>query len=258
MRPTPPRPFAMVALLALSSLPGFALAADDEGAGKSAWIELIGPDGALDAFRGRHAGWEAVADTATNPEDPKRLVAKPGAGTGVVFNGPGGRAPNLVTTKDFGDVEVHLEFMVPKGSNSGIKLEGVYEIQIFDSYGVRTLTGSQCGGIYPRAELRPKYHHIDEGYAPRVNASRPPGEWQTLEITWRAPRVDADGKKAASARFVKVVLNGQVVQDDVEVPCPTGNNWKLAEKPTGPILLQGDHGPVAFRNVRVRPLGPKE
>ena len=107
---------------------------------------------------------------------------------------------------------------------------------------------------FPRAEMLPKYHHIDEGYPPKTNAAKPPGTWQTLDILFRAPRFDASGKKVANARFVKVTLNGQVVQDDLEVPCPTGNNWRNPEHPTGALLLQGDHGPVAFRNVRVRRL----
>ena len=72
-----------------------------------------------------------VGSTMLKPGDPKRLEATPGGG--VVYNGPGGRAVNLVTRETFGDVEAHLEFMVPKGSNSGVKFEGVYEIQIVDS-----------------------------------------------------------------------------------------------------------------------------
>jgi hypothetical protein len=193
-----------------------------------------------------------VGSTMLKPDNPKRLEATPGSG--VIYNGPGGRAVNLVTRETYGDVELHLEFMVPKGSNSGVKFEGVYEIQIFDSHGVEKVTASHSGGVYPRAELLPRYRHIDEGYPPRVNASRPPGEWQTLDITFRAPRFDSEGKKVANARFDKVVLNDQVVQEGLEVPCPTGNNWRKQERPEGPILLQGDHGPVAFRNVRVRPL----
>jgi hypothetical protein len=100
----------------------------------------------------------------------------------------------------------------------------------------------------------PTYHHIDEGYPPKVNACKPPGQWQTLDIVWRSPKFDASGKKTANARFVVVKLNDQVVQEDLDVPYPTGNNWRNKEVPTGPILLQGDHGTVAFRNIRVRPL----
>ncbi len=257
MRPHLVRLFTAAALIPWSSPP--APVAAGEAAGEKAqaredgWIELIGSSGGIDAFEGtRHPGWETVATAAVNPEKPDRLIGTPG--TGVVFNGAAGRAPNLVTRQKFGDLAAHVEFLVPRKSNSGVKLEAVYEIQIFDSYGVKTATAGHSGGIYPRAELLPRYHHIDDGYPPLVNASRPPGEWQTLDITYHAPRFDGSGKKTASARFVKVVLNGRVVQDDVEVPCPTGNNWRNKEQPTGPLLLQGDHGPVAFRNVRVRPL----
>src|SRR5207249_188981 len=81
------------------------------------------------------------------------------AGT-IWVNGPG-RLPDLLTKQSFGDCEVHVEFLIPKGSNSGIKFHAVYEIQILDSAGKPTdkLTGDDLGGIYPRAELTPKYHH---------------------------------------------------------------------------------------------------
>src|SRR5262249_44365876 len=171
-------------------------------------------------------------------------------------NGPKGRARNLVTRQLYDDVEVHVEFLIAKGSNSGVKLMGLYEIQILDSHGKKVLTGNDCGGIYPRAEEKPKYHHIDKGVPPRTNAARPAGQWQTLDIAFRAPRFDADGKKTANARFVKVVLNGQVVHEDVEVSCPTGAAWRLKkEVARGPLFLQADHGPGALRDARLRALG---
>jgi hypothetical protein len=222
------------------------LGAEDQG-----WINLLGGKG-LEAWKGKTDGWVVAGNAEMNPDNPRLLIDKPGKG--VLINGSRGRAPNLLSKQDFGDVEVHVEFLVPKGSNSGVKLMVLYEIQIYDSWGVKEPTGSDCGGIYPRAELTPKYHHIDKGVPPRVNASRPPGEWQTLDIAFRAPRFDAQGKKTASARFLKVVLNDQVVHDDVEVSTPTGHAWHKPEVAAGPLLLQGDHGLVAFRNVRVRPL----
>ncbi len=257
MRSSTPSNFARVFVALLLTFAGEAAspasAVDEERDGKAGdgWVELIGSSG-FDAWKAPTTNWEMVGSTMLKPGDPKRLEATPGGG--VVYNGPGGRAVNLVTRETFGDVEAHLEFMVPKGSNSGVKFEGVYEIQIFDSYGAKKVTASHSGGVYPRAELLPRYHHIDEGYPPRVNASRPPGEWQTLDVVFRAPRFDAEGKKVANARFDKVVLNGQVVQEGLEVPSPTGHVWRQKERPEGPLLLQGDHGPVAFRNVRVRPL----
>jgi hypothetical protein len=221
--------------------------ADDDG-----WIELIDSDG-FAAWKPPTEAWAHATAVRIDAKKSTRLGFDAGPGP-IIVNGPTGRTRNLVTTRSFGDVELHAEFFVPKGSNSGIKLEGVYEIQIADSHGVATPTASHTGGIYPRSEMKPVYHHIDKGYPPKLNAAKPAGEWQTLDITFRAPKFDASGKKVVNARFVKVVLNGQVVQDDVEMPYPTGDNWSKPEHPEGPILLQADHGPVAFRSVRARPL----
>jgi hypothetical protein len=217
----------------------------------SGWIELTGGPN-LDAWKPPTGDWTFVAGVRLDPENPKRLLAEPG--TGVFYNGPTGRTKNLVTKQSYGDLEAHVEFLIPKGSNSGVKFGGVYEIQIIDSFGKTKLTGSDHGGIYPRAEAKPKYHYLDEGHPAKVNAALPAGEWQTLDATFRAPRFDAEGKKVASARFVRVVLNGQLIHDDVEAATPTGSNWVKKEIPTGPFLIQADHGPVAIRNVRVRPL----
>ncbi|HYT90836.1 MAG TPA: sulfatase-like hydrolase/transferase [Gemmataceae bacterium] len=214
------------------------------------WIELIGAKG-LQGWKDPAQDWQIVADVGLDPDNPRRLASKPGSG--VIVNGPKGRARNLITRGNFGDVELHMEFNVPKGSNSGVKFHGHYEIQIDDSYGRKEVSGKNCGGIYPRAELKPKYHYLDDGIAPKTNACKPPGEWQTLDAIFLAPRFDAKGNKVASARIVKAVLNGQVIHEDIELKTPTGSNWKNQEMATGPLFLQGDHGPVAFRNVRVRP-----
>jgi hypothetical protein len=215
------------------------------------WIDLTPGAKALEAWDGPTDDWMIAGSVEMEPKNPKRLRAEPGKG--IVVNSPKGRGHDLVTRRKFTDVAVHVEFLIPKGSNSGVKLMGLYEIQIVDSHGVKELTGADCGGIYPRAELQPTYHHIDKGVAPRTNAARPAGEWQTLDITFRAPRFDAAGKKTANARFVKVVLNGQVVHENVEVQYPTGHAWRLQkETASGPLLLQGDHGPVAFRHVRIQ------
>jgi hypothetical protein len=215
------------------------------------WIELAGKDLGFDAWKSPTGRWEIAGGAHPAPKNPRLLEAEPG--TGVIVNGPIGRTNNLVSKQRFGPIETQVEFMVPKGSNSGIKFEGLYEVQIADSWGVKSPTASDCGGVYPRAELLPTYHHIDKGYPPRTNASKPPGEWQTLDVVFVPPKFDAQGKKVANARFVKVVLNGQVVQENLEVDSPTGHAWHEKESAEGPILLQADHGPVAFRRVRVRP-----
>ena len=79
-----------------------------------------------------------------------------------------------------------------------------------------------------------------------------PGKWQTLKIVFHSPRFDASGKKTANGRFERVELNGVVVQENQEVLNPTGAAWHDKEHDKGPVLLQGDHGPVAFKNMRVR------
>ena len=239
---------AIIVLLAVS-VP-LAEAGDD-------WIDLSGT-GDLSVWQAPTGEWQLVGSVRLDPKNPKRLVAGTEPGNDVLWNGPTGKTNNLVTKERFGDVQLQLELMVSKRSNSGVKFEGLYEVQIYDSWGAKRVTASDCGGIYPRAELEPRYHHIDKGYPPRTNAARPPGQWQTLDIVFLAPRFDAQGKKVANARLVKVVLNGQMVQENLELSTPTGHAWVQREVPTGPLLLQADHGPVAFRNVRIRRLDRSE
>jgi 3-keto-disaccharide hydrolase/cellulose/xylan binding protein with CBM9 domain len=218
------------------------------------WTDFSSGEKALEAWASPTGDWFCAASAHPDPKNPRKLRAE--AGHGILVNGPTGRTDDLVTKRNFKDIEAHVEFLIPQGSNSGVKFEGLYEIQILDSYGVKKPKASDCGGIYPRAEEEPQYHHIDEGAPPRTNAARPAGEWQTLDVVFQAPRFDAKDKKVENARFVKVVLNGQVIHENVEVATPTGAAWRLKkEVPEGPLLLQGTHGPVAFRNVRVRPLG---
>lgn len=217
-------------------------------AGEDGWTPLMGKD--LAPFRGKTDRWEQVASVEINPKMVRRFLAQPGEG--VWYNGPKGNAVNLYTKQAYGDVEVHLEFNLPKGSNSGIKFHGHYEIQICDSYGKKTVTGEDCGGVYPRAVLNPRYTHIDKGIPPKTNACRKPGEWQTLDAVFLAPRFDKEGKKTANAKLVKVVLNGETIHENQELLTPTGDRWKNKEMAKGPIMIQGDHGPIAYREVRIR------
>ena len=183
---------------------------------------------------------------------PTQLNGRPAPG-GVILNGPTGRTANLCTERTFGDVELYLEFMIAKGSNSGVYFQGLYELQIFDSWGsIDPMETSDGGAIYHR--------WIGEqgvgGSAPLVNAARRPGEWQSYQVWFRAPRFDAAGKKIEPARFVRVLFNGLLVQKEVEIDGPTRAHLEVPEATQNPLMLQGDHGPVAFRNVHVRPLRP--
>jgi hypothetical protein len=217
-------------------------------------IQLAGKD--LSAWRSPTGAWRNVGGVKPDPTNVRRLLLAPG--TGVLNNNPMGGTRHLFSKYEHGDVEAHIEFLVPKGSNSGVYFQGRYEIQICDSWGQKDedLKCNSCGGIYQRWDDGCGY----EGSAPSVNASRPPGEWQTLDVVFLAPRFDANGKKIANARFVKVAHNGIVVHPaNVELSGPTRSApcWK-DEKPRAPLMLQGDHGPIAFRNVWIRPLESKD
>ena len=121
---------------------------------------------------------------------------------------------------------------------------GRYEIQVFDSFGkgkAKPPTKGDLGGIYNTQDP------IAENYAPK-----PPGEWQTLDVIFQAPKFNATGAKTTNAKFLSVKLDGKEIHKDVEAPKPTGSEISAKEAPTGPIMLQGDHGPVAFRNLRVK------
>lgn len=214
------------------------------------WIDLMKPG----AWRKFDPGWITTDAARLDPAKANRLTAEKKDGGPVWVNGEKGRLPDLYTKQSFGDCEVHVEFLIAKRSNAGVKFHGVYEIQILDSFGTKKeLTGDSMGGIYPRADDSKGYRHIDNGIPPKVNAAKPAGEWQTLDVVWKSPRFGAKGDKTASAVVVMAVLNGQVIHENQEVKTPTGANWKKKETPTGPFMLQADHGPVAFRNVRIKP-----
>jgi hypothetical protein len=177
--------------------------------------------------------------------NPTRLVATPAPGDRIV-NGPKNKTADLVTDEKFGSFEFYAEFMTAKGSNSGVYLHGLYEVQIFDSYGFDgALTVGDCGGIYERGDST-------GGNPPSHNACRPPGEWQSLRIWFAAPQFDSSGKKSA-ARVRRVLLNGVPVQEEVVLTGPTRGSMAIPEAPTNPILLQGDHAAIAYRNIYVKP-----
>jgi len=219
------------------------------GQPRASVVNLV-KDNDLSVWRELTNRWSVVGKVFLAPDNPKVLDSKPGHG--VLFNG--GRTTDLVSKQEFGDVQLHLEFMISEHSNSGVYLMGSYELQIYDSYGVAkdAYPGIECGGIYPR--------WIDEkdveGHSPDVNASLPPGKWQTFDVTFHAPRFNEKGEKIANAVFVRVVHNGKVIHENVELNGATRGGYP--EKATGPLRLQGDHGPVAFRNIRIQPLSLKD
>jgi hypothetical protein len=209
---------------------------------ESKWLELTGTT----SWQEDRGTWAIAGSVSLDPNDDAALAFD--AGEGIWVNGPEGKTVDLHSTVDHGDVEAHIEFMVPKGSNSGLYFQSRYEVQIFDSWGVEEPEFSDCGGIYQRWRDEQGF----EGHPPRENASRAPGEWQSFDVVFRAPRFDSAGNKTENARFVKVVHNGVIVHENVEVTGPTRAATFEDEVAMGPLMVQGDHGPVAFKNARIK------
>jgi hypothetical protein len=161
------------------------------------------------------------------------------------------RTGNISTKQEFGDCQLHVEWATPaevKGSgqgrgNSGVFLSSRYEIQVLDSYNNKTYFDGQAGALYKQS-------------APLVNVCRKPGEWQTYDIIYHAPRFDDAGNLLKPGR-VTVLQNGVLVQDNVEIKGPTSTPGTPKYKPhplKQPLTLQ-DHGnPVRYRNIWIREL----
>lgn len=198
---------------------------------------------------------------------PPTLGTAPPAGAVVLFDGKsvdawtptkepwaiveGGvmevRKGNTVSKQEFGDAKYHVEFRVPlmptaRGQargNSGVYIQGRYEVQVLDSFGLKT-ADNECGGIYKKA-------------TPKVNACLPPTEWQTYDITFHAPKFDESGKKVKNA-VITVEQNGIVIHDKVEMDSVTPGGVSGEEAKAGPLLLQEHNAKVQYRNIWVQPL----
>ncbi|MFO7924677.1 MAG: DUF1080 domain-containing protein [Bacteroidales bacterium] len=159
-------------------------------------------------------GWKAVDGVLMN--DARQVPGEPRISYG-----------NLRTVEEFEDFNLTLEVNVPEGSNSGVYLRGMYEIQILDSYG-REPDSHNMGALYSRI-------------TPGVAAERPAGVWQTMDIT-------------LADRHLTVILNGETIIDNEPVYGPTGGALQSDVFAPGPIFLQGDHGPVSYRNMVLTPV----
>jgi hypothetical protein len=146
------------------------------------------------------------------------------ASDGTLVNVP--PCADLISDRTFKDFKLHIEFMYPAGSNSGVYLRGRHEVQIEDSAG-KALSSHRLGGIY--------------GFlTPYLDAGKPAGEWQTYEIT-------------LVGRRVTVVLNAKTILRDEVIPGITGGALDSDEGGAGPLMLQGDHGKISFRNITLTP-----
>ena len=195
--------------------------------------------------------WRISGDVNADLKKDNTLTAKPGSG--ILINQPDEKnhGEDLLTSLQHNDADVEFDYMMAKGSNSGVYLQGRYEIQLLDSWGITRPRYGDNGGIYERwNDARGKGNEGYEGYAPRQNVSMAPGLWQHLKISFQAPRFDAAGVKTANARILRVELNGIVIHENVELLGPTRGSIG-EEVPTGPLRIQGDHGAVAFKNISV-------
>lgn len=192
-----------------------------DGSGLSAWRHLDGRD----------VEWDVLDGV---------LTVVPGTG-------------DIATRAGFGDVQLHVEWRSPDvvegegqgRGNSGVFLQGRYEVQVLDSYDNRTYSNGQAASLYKQA-------------IPLANASRGPGAWQSYDIVFRAPRFSDDGAVASPAT-VTVFHNGVLVQDHVTLRGPTVYIGEPAYAPHGerePIVLQDHDNPVSFRNIWLRELEP--
>ncbi len=174
-------------------------------------------------------GWSlrrADGKNAWKPDGPMLTNTEPGT--------------DLVSDRKFSDFELHLEVNVPKNGNSGVYLQGRYEIQIADSAGATDLTNGMMGAIYGKA-------------APRLNAAKPANEWQTLDVHFQQALRDESGAIIAKAR-VTIILNDEIIADNVEIDGVTGGALDAAEGTPGPLMLQGDHTAVQYRNILIKEL----
>ncbi len=196
----------------------------DEG-----WLRLTYGD-ALDAWTG--TGWREV-DAELDPEHPGAFLVR--EGNSALVNAGAGPAGDLVSKAAFGDCKVHVEFMLPEGGASSVRIGGSCEVLLAD--------GAPCGTLVPGAGA--------PGIAPALDAYKGAGQWHELDVQWQAPRRDEHGGPVAAARVLRVLIDDVLLHENVEV---TGAAGVVA----GPIALSGTRGTVALRSVAVQPRPPAD
>lgn len=206
----------------------------------------------MSAFKEATNNWQIVGNAIASRTQKRTFNST--NGTGVLLNIPNDDAKgNLFTSFEHGDIELELDVMMPLESNSGIYFQGRYEIQLLDSWGISKPKHSDIGGIYQRwNEDAEKGKEGYEGYAPKVNAAKAPGLWQHLKVIFHAPKFDSEGNKIKNAWFEEVRLNDLLLHENIEVTGPTRAAVFIDEKALAPIMIQGDHGPVAFKNIKYK------
>jgi len=198
-----------------------AWAAEAPQAGKEGWIAL---------FDGKDlTGWHV------RHENQKNLWVVEG---GVLRNT--GTGTDLISDVPLVDHELHVEYRTPPGGNSGVYLQGRYEVQVGDGTNLKKLGPGMPGAIYGKI-------------VPSKNVSKPAGEWQSFDITFRSARLNAEGKIAQKAR-ITVIHNGEKIIDNAEIDGVTGSAVDNKEGTPAGLMLQGDHSAMDYRNIVHRPI----
>lgn len=207
----------------------------------------------LTSFKDPGGLWQVAGDVSADLKKANTFITTPGEG--VIVNLPTKKknSTDLFSSFEHGDIDLEFDFMIANGGNSGVYLQGRYEVQLLDSWNVKVPRSADNGGIYERwDESNPEGKKGYEGYAPRQNVSRAPGLWQNMKISFQAPVFDAKGNKIQNAQILKAELNGVVIHENVELTGPTRGAISNDEAVKGPLRIQGDHGAVAFKNIRIR------
>jgi hypothetical protein len=209
----------------------------------------------ITSFKEMPKNWKMAGSVYA--DDSKEKIVVTSEGKGILVNIPNDQDKgHLFTAFEHGDIELEVDVMMPKGSNSGLFFQGRYEVQLIDSWGVAEPRYLDMGGIYHRwdnamAEGNEAYEGY-EGSAPMINAAKAPGLWQHIKIVFHAPRFDVQGNKVKNAQFESVWLNGVPIQENVELTGPTRASAFEDEKAMGSLMIQGDHGGVALKNLKYK------
>ena len=225
-----------------------------------AYAQQVLPLNDMSAFRPIKENWSIVGGITASIDQTNITTTE--AGIGILSCkheiGKYGIDKDILTVMEHGDLDLDLDFMMAKGSNSGIYLQGRYEIQLNDSWGKKNPKFGDVGGIYERwDESKPEGSKGYQGIAPRLNVAKAPGLWQNIKISFQAPRFDAAGKKISNAKILSIILNGVLIHENVELTGPTRGALIDNEVSQGPLRFQGDHGNVAFRNIKYKSFNQK-
>ena len=223
-------------------------------ANMAAFAQQIIPLNDLSAFKKTETNWLIAGGVSADPNKDNAMETSAGSGVLACIHPHGqyGSQFDLLSVFQHGDLDLSLDFMMAKGSNSGIYLQGRYEIQLLDSWTKKNPSYADLGGVYERwNDTKPDGEKGYEGYAPTSNAAKAPGLWQNIKISFQAPKFDAAGKKTANGKILSVILNGILVQQNVTLTGPT-RGFDQSESAMGSLRIQGDHGSVAFRNLQIK------